>query len=257
MSLYLSVSDYMIIVQLIYRIYSIESYADYPVHILDLLQQVVPYSSGVFCLARQDNAGAITTRMVGRNISAEYMNDLEKELPETPFMKGVLLDSSGPVVRGPSIHQFSTNMNTLHGQLVIPDDPDRAMTIVLCHNQVLLGYFVLWRDMTQNCYEQRDVCSLTTLRNHIALQLYKLNPIVCGKEEELFNMERSLGRYSLTKRELEVIYHIYAGLEEAEICQRLYFTSSTFKKHLNHIYTKLQVNNKIKLIKLVELEMHR
>jgi LuxR family maltose regulon positive regulatory protein len=52
----------------------------------------------------------------------------------------------------------------------------------------------------------------------------------------------------LTDRELEVLRLIAAGLSNAEIAQELYVALSTVKKHINHLYGKLQVHRRIEAV---------
>ena len=52
----------------------------------------------------------------------------------------------------------------------------------------------------------------------------------------------------LSERELEVLAHIADGLSNREIADRLYISISTVKKHVNHIYGKLDVKDRIEAI---------
>jgi predicted ATPase/DNA-binding CsgD family transcriptional regulator len=52
----------------------------------------------------------------------------------------------------------------------------------------------------------------------------------------------------LTKRELEVLQLITAGLSNQEIAQRLYVAVSTVKKHINRIYGKLGVKRRTQAV---------
>jgi LuxR family maltose regulon positive regulatory protein len=49
----------------------------------------------------------------------------------------------------------------------------------------------------------------------------------------------------LTERELEVLRLIVAGLSNPQIAQELVIAVSTVKSHVNHIYGKLGVKNRI------------
>jgi len=52
----------------------------------------------------------------------------------------------------------------------------------------------------------------------------------------------------LSEREQEVLSLVVAGLSNQEIADRLYVAISTVKTHINHIYRKLDVGNRIKAI---------
>ncbi|MDH3674457.1 MAG: tetratricopeptide repeat protein, partial [Anaerolineae bacterium] len=53
---------------------------------------------------------------------------------------------------------------------------------------------------------------------------------------------------SLSERELEVLRYIGAGLQNREIAQELTVTLSTVKTHINNIYRKLDVNNRVQAL---------
>ncbi len=49
----------------------------------------------------------------------------------------------------------------------------------------------------------------------------------------------------LTTKEREVLYLLALGLSNNEIAQRLFISVHTIKSHLESIYTKLKVHNKV------------
>jgi len=52
----------------------------------------------------------------------------------------------------------------------------------------------------------------------------------------------------LTERELEVLRLIAAGLSNSDIADELFIAVSTVKSHVNHIYGKLDVDNRVQAI---------
>ncbi len=60
----------------------------------------------------------------------------------------------------------------------------------------------------------------------------------------------------LSKRELEVLRFIAAGLSNKKIMEELFISMSTVKTHLSHIYSKLNVNSRTQaILKAKELEL--
>ena len=49
----------------------------------------------------------------------------------------------------------------------------------------------------------------------------------------------------LTKRELEVLSLIVEGRSTKDVADTLYISHSTVSRHLQHIYEKLQVSNRV------------
>ena len=82
-----------------------------------------------------------------------------------------------------------------------------------------------------------------TMTPSIAMKTLKLfrNPIafesIPDKEE-----------YNLTAREIEVLEQLSKGLKYDAIAENLFLSSGTIRKHVENIYTKLQVHNKLEAI---------
>jgi DNA-binding NarL/FixJ family response regulator len=54
--------------------------------------------------------------------------------------------------------------------------------------------------------------------------------------------------YGLTERELEVLEHLSKGLSYEQIADNLFISYGTVRKHVENIYRKLKVNNRIEAI---------
>lgn len=57
--------------------------------------------------------------------------------------------------------------------------------------------------------------------------------------------------YYLTKRETEIIRHVSEGLTNQEIGEKLFVSRFTVKKHLEHIFEKTGVKNRVELARLI------
>lgn len=54
--------------------------------------------------------------------------------------------------------------------------------------------------------------------------------------------------FGLTKREMELLDHLSKGLSYDQIADNLSISSGTVRKHIENIYRKLQVNNKVEAV---------
>lgn len=77
----------------------------------------------------------------------------------------------------------------------------------------------------------------------IALKALKLlrNPITITEDE-------AMEKVKLTKRETDVLLHLSKGLNYNEIAENLFISSGTIRKHVENIYRKLQVHNKMEAV---------
>ncbi|HCL56458.1 MAG TPA: hypothetical protein DHW82_05550 [Spirochaetia bacterium] len=62
---------------------------------------------------------------------------------------------------------------------------------------------------------------------------------------------------SLSAREKEIIHYVAQGLSNKEISKNLFITIHTVKKHLQNIFIKLQVKNKIQFLSSYQIYLHQ
>jgi DNA-binding NarL/FixJ family response regulator len=77
----------------------------------------------------------------------------------------------------------------------------------------------------------------------IALKTLKL-----FRNPEAFSVTDNKEEYNLSNRETEVLEQLSKGLKYNAIADNLFLSPSTVRKHIENIYTKLQVHNKLEAI---------
>lgn len=56
--------------------------------------------------------------------------------------------------------------------------------------------------------------------------------------------------YQLTKRETEILEQLASGLSYQQIAENLFISPGTVRKHIENVYQKLQVHNKVEAVQL-------
>lgn len=72
--------------------------------------------------------------------------------------------------------------------------------------------------------------------------------MIRGKKTEKVTPEEN--KYNLTKREYEILELISSGANYQKIADKLFISPKTVRKHIENIYTKLQVHNKVEALKI-------
>lgn len=81
-----------------------------------------------------------------------------------------------------------------------------------------------------------------------------MSPTIAAKSLELLRNPLKVDEpvedsdYELTKRETEVLEELSTGLDYNQIAEKLFVSPKTVRKHIENIYKKLQVHNKIEAI---------
>ncbi len=68
------------------------------------------------------------------------------------------------------------------------------------------------------------------------------------------NRNEATSKYELTSRETEVLEQLSRGLNYNEIGSNLFISPATVRKHIENIYRKLQVHNKLEAVNLAKNE---
>lgn len=82
-----------------------------------------------------------------------------------------------------------------------------------------------------------------------------MSPSIAAKSLELLRNPKKFDsttedseKYSLSKREVEILEEISKGSEYTKIAEDLFISPKTVRKHIENIYKKLQVHNKIQAV---------
>ena len=89
------------------------------------------------------------------------------------------------------------------------------------------------------------------LKDHIA---YRLEKYISGLETaiEKLTISETIAKYELSKREATVLKELMAGKDNSVLCEELFITTNTLKKHILNIYRKLGIKNRVQLFLMVK-----
>jgi DNA-binding CsgD family transcriptional regulator len=104
---------------------------------------------------------------------------------------------------------------------------------VLCTNTGIIGITILfiWKSIRSARFEYARLLDLANQ----------------GSGTKIF--EEMCRFYKLTNREIEIVLLVKQGLTYKEISDKLFIASKTVENHIQHIYEKTSVKNKVSMIK--------
>ena len=128
--------------------------------------------------------------------------------------------------------------NIVNGQIIEPNggysiDPLIFVYIIQC-----LG--IVW------FFLNKDPLAVTEIGKNKFLQNQK-----AAQGLDFGNLEDELSNFDLTKREVEVVELALKGFSNPQIGKELYIAENTVKRHLSHIFFKLNVKNRYELLSLL------
>lgn len=127
--------------------------------------------------------------------------------------------------------------------LTVMDDEDSIFRSILNGAD---GYLLKDIDTEELIAGMKDICNGgAPMSPSIALKALKLlrNPLSLESTKDQLN-------FDVSQREIEVLEQLSKGLSYAEIADNLNISGGTVRKHMENIYRKLHVSNKVEAIDL-------
>lgn len=149
---------------------------------------------------------------------------------------------------------FNFVIDTYYGMI---EDKARLWGINAYHLSIYiyLGWNVLWiisyyrrivYHSEGNEFNKMEVESAETEQVEIEIELPE---VVEPEEEGLLTLDMAAEIYHLTSREKELAALVFAGYGNSKIAETLCISENTVKRHLSNIYHKMEINNRVELIK--------
>jgi len=111
----------------------------------------------------------------------------------------------------------------------------------------ILSLFHLFRKNKELELDKKN----SELQNYV-LQISKLKDKIKDRSPNLNqDLTEKFDKLNISKREIEVLTLIFNGHSNEEIAQQLFVSKNTIKTHIKHIYSKLDVKNRMQAIKKV------
>lgn len=125
-------------------------------------------------------------------------------------------------------------------------------TATLAHKATPLGSITLFRAEQDGDFTDSELEILCQIARHLSLHLHQLLPHGYAEGADESPASVLAIKAALLPREAEVLKFMLTGKTNHEIAVELYISESTVKKHVNAIYRKLGVKNRMGLMALLQ-----
>lgn len=121
------------------------------------------------------------------------------------------------------------------------------ITLIYVYHKDFAVIFLVDSENSEAAVADNSVQSITMKENIAEINSINEATTIQSTTSEDIAIERSL-----TPREKEVMEFVYKGFNNAEIADELYISQNTVKHHIYNLFKKLEVNNRIELICLLQ-----
>lgn len=239
--------DWIVLNNIIYKIHTTDNFDDMRLCLLDQLRFIIDYDSADFFIS-SNTADKLICNPVNFNCDV----DLSKMYEEERLSGKVSFGGKTSILRETDIMSDEERFETDYYKKVYkPNNWHFALQIIIARNNKFLGIITLYRTIGKEDFDQNDLFMLDILKNHLE---YRLEKYLSGIEStaEKLSISEAIERFDLSKREETVLRELMLGKEGNVICDELFITTNTLKKHILNIYRKLGVKNRVQLFKMIK-----
>ena len=243
----LETNDWMILNNIIYKIYTTENVDTMRELLLEQLRMVMDYDSADFFLADREEPQKLVNPILYNCEEETVVNFKSMEHENDNVLNGKSM-----VYRETDMLPDEKRTNSEYFRKVYrPNNWNYSIQLVLGMNRKFLGVITFYRTLGKDNFQYDDIMILDMLKDHLSYRLYQGQKTMEDAQEKL-TVTEATEKYSLTKREHVILQHLMAGKENSDICDELAISVNTLKKHILNIYRKLEIRNRVQLFKMIK-----
>lgn len=247
----LNENDWNFLNDLIFKIHSTANLDEMRHQFMHLIQILIPCDKLTFFLSDSEHFMYAPIQI---GLSEERMQAYMDYLWKEDYKKWIFMTGQNKAYRMTDFYDSNDReRQEYYKKAYIPYNIHYEAVLSLAYNGRFVGVVSLYRPRTMTDFTDREIYILEILKKHLAFRLYRELNAEASYPDIRYNRkaEALSSRFHLTPRETEVLRLIAQGTQNACICENLFISASTLKKHTNSIYKKLHVNSKIELLNLI------
>ncbi|HIU26020.1 MAG TPA: hypothetical protein IAC50_05980 [Candidatus Copromorpha excrementigallinarum] len=245
-------NEWYLINSIILDIYSASDKDSMRKRFLERIGFLIPYDKANFFLSDRDGDHYISNS-VDVGFDPQYLENYFGNLEKFDFTNWIYESAQNEVFLLTELLSFNERERDVYIQNYFrANGMEYAVISSLSHKGLHVGTMTLFRSKKSGDFTFRDKQALSLLKNHLALYLYNHSDAVTPFDPASHRRLSGIaGRYRLTPRETEILNMLLAGDDIPAICQSLFISKNTLRKHISNIYKKFGVNRRSDLNKIL------
>lgn len=240
----LNTSDWIVLNNIIYKIYTTEDFRGMRSGLLEQLKMVLDFDSADFFLASHGESPGLIDPVTYNcdGVSPQMYDQLD-------YSRGIMYSGKSLVYRETDIISDEKRMQTEYYKRVYSSNNwHYALQMILAREKKFLGVITFYRTIGKDNFHYDDIFLMDLLKDHIAFRLYQERRRTDSKK---LTVAQAVAKFGLTKREETILGLLMSGMDNTAVCEKLVISVNTLKKHVLNIYRKLGIRNRIQLYKLI------
>lgn len=217
--------------------------------VLDRISEAIPHRASIFDLCRTDEAGMpeffapVSTTMDEQDLDAYYRTYAAQDYTTWSFNPARPTIYRDLELVSPTIRDTTP----IYREWMEPQGLYYGMGCTIVAQGALYGSITLFSGRELGDFTDTQMRALSLLERHLAVRLSDLWPDGFCATSAHSPLEELIDAHRITGREREVLRLLAQGVSNRSISETLYISESTVKKHVNALYKKLHVENRMQL----------
>jgi DNA-binding CsgD family transcriptional regulator len=239
--------EWLRINDIILLIHSMDDFTTMRQYFLDAIQLLVPHTKSTFYLLEDHKSDLILIDPVSINCDANFLRSYEKTFESAQYGKVAINARKSIVYRDTDLMSESVRVSTeAYESFLCPHNIPFGGGIIIANSGNVLGEVTFFRSQEQGDFSDKELYILNVLMEHLVNRfLLERKAVDRSSVEEITSKLMAL---QLTSREITITKLVVEGYNNENISARLCITVNTIKKHLQNIFTKLEVNSRTQLL---------
>lgn len=244
---------------IIFQIYNIDDFDAMKREVLNSLRYLIPYKCASFLMARgrgaYESGSYVNSTLTDPVCMPEKYTEMEYKyitFEDRDSSSWILHQNESMAFRITDMISDEERKKTeVYKNCFEPYGLHYSLDLTIASRGQLLGDLTLYRGEDEPDFSDNEVWCARLLCRHLNARFYvnRYGHLTVQKVG-IGQISNLIEQYDLTKREAEILYMIMQGRKNDEICDELFFTQNTLKKHLHNLYQKTGVTGRVQLLTL-------
>ncbi|MFW6281022.1 MAG: response regulator transcription factor [Halanaerobium sp.] len=225
----------------------------YSYNFLIKLNNLIPFSAANFFLF--ENTVLEKEKTIVLNIADHVLEDYNQYYYQIDDIRKIAFDRPEASRSSDLMDYKSWSQNEYFNDFLAKNHLYYSAGIDIHFKEQLLGTVSLFREENDGDFNLTNLLFLELIRKYCSSQLFKILKINQLQNEKRLGKEKTLmiecDKYMITKRERDVLKLVLAGKSNKQIAEELFISINTVKKHLSHIYNKMNIKRRNELAALI------
>lgn len=247
----ISEHDWNMINNILLEIYSLDDIKDIAVNFLNLVRVLIPYSQAYFIIF-DEKQEIDCEKSSFYNVTEENKNRYIHYFYNVDYIRYIYNFTRPITTKDTEIMPDHLREKTEFYQgFLLPQNIPYGGGILFAKENKLLGLLNLFRSKELGDITERETSILEIIKDHLNNILFSITLSSSANDGRKSLKADDLTRYNLSKRENEIVQLLIKGYTNNEISEHLCISTSTVKKHVYNIFTKIGVNSRMQLMKFM------